>query len=107
MPGFRYRIAALRAPRGRTHAAGDATPAAPRKAEVIGYEEEVFESLCRLGQLAQTIGRSEIEARHFFHEAHTLLPDRAEPLYHLGRLNFQVHQFRQAATILHEALIKG
>jgi len=62
-----------------------------KRAEMGGWEEEVFYSLYRVGILAGILNKSWPEIQQAFLDAYEYRPIRAEPLYQIARLYRQVH----------------
>jgi glycosyltransferase involved in cell wall biosynthesis len=62
-----------------------------KRAEMGGWEEEVFYSLYRVGILAGLLNKPWPEIQQAFLDAYEYRPNRAEPLYQIARLYRQVH----------------
>ena len=62
-----------------------------KRADMGGWEEEVFYSLYRVGIITSILDRPWPEIQQAFLDAYEYRPIRAEPLYQLARLYRQVH----------------
>mgnify|MGYP005815562271 CR=1 FL=1 len=62
-----------------------------KRAEMGGWEEEIFYSLYRAAMIKALLDKSWPEIQQQFLEAYNFRPNRAEPLYQIARIYRQVH----------------